>query len=217
MWDFGIRNREWTIKQRCFRFPMMSSSAISSTLHSALTLFVGRRKSIRPVKMSDEVLVWLSVWSEVQIVRIRSSWCHCQPITPSSLAPFKSRLILSFWYRLTQVVLEKRPLNGWCCCCCCCCCCCIVYSVRLCMCDCVWLCSGRRCAWRARRLSATWRWATRGWRASCRSRSVSTRCCDESRSASAERSGNVSDVAPNTNTHSSVYRTAGWLCVGLCK
>ena len=24
----------------------------------------------------------------------------------------KSRLVLPFWYRLTQVVLEKRPLNG---------------------------------------------------------------------------------------------------------
>ena len=31
---------------------------------------------------------------------------------PSSLASFKSRLFLTFWYRLTQVVLEKRPLNG---------------------------------------------------------------------------------------------------------
>ena len=32
--------------------------------------------------------------------------------TPSSLASFKSRLILPFWYRLTQDVLAKRPLNG---------------------------------------------------------------------------------------------------------
>jgi len=30
----------------------------------------------------------------------------------SSLASFKSRLVLPFWYRLTQVVLEKEPLNG---------------------------------------------------------------------------------------------------------
>ena len=34
------------------------------------------------------------------------------PKTPSSLASFKSRLVLPFWYRLTQVVLENRPLNG---------------------------------------------------------------------------------------------------------
>jgi len=32
--------------------------------------------------------------------------------TPSSLASFKSRLVLPFWYWLTQVVLENRPLNG---------------------------------------------------------------------------------------------------------
>ena len=32
--------------------------------------------------------------------------------TPSSLASFKSRLVLPFLYRVTQVVLEKRPLNG---------------------------------------------------------------------------------------------------------
>ena len=34
------------------------------------------------------------------------------PKTRSSLASFKSRLVLPFWYRLTQAVLEKRPLNG---------------------------------------------------------------------------------------------------------
>ena len=32
------------------------------------------------------------------------------PKTTSSLASFKSRLVLPFWYQLTQVVLEKRPL-----------------------------------------------------------------------------------------------------------
>jgi len=31
------------------------------------------------VKLSDEELVWLSAWSEVQIVCIWSSWCHCIP------------------------------------------------------------------------------------------------------------------------------------------
>jgi len=34
------------------------------------------------------------------------------PKTPSSLASFTSRLVFPFWYRLTQVVLEERPLNG---------------------------------------------------------------------------------------------------------
>jgi len=34
------------------------------------------------------------------------------PQTPSYLVSFKSKLVLLFCYRLTQVVLEKRPLNG---------------------------------------------------------------------------------------------------------
>ena len=34
------------------------------------------------------------------------------PKTPSSLASFKSRLVLPFWYWLTQLILERRPLSG---------------------------------------------------------------------------------------------------------
>ena len=34
------------------------------------------------------------------------------PETPSPLASFKSRLVLPFWYQLSQVVLEKRLLDG---------------------------------------------------------------------------------------------------------
>jgi len=37
------------------------------------------------------------------------SWCHCHSL---SLARVKSRLVLPFWYRLTQVVPEKGPLSG---------------------------------------------------------------------------------------------------------
>ena len=58
----------------------------------------------------------LSVWSEVQIVCIWSSWCHCIP-KPGHLLPHSN----PDWfhiseYRLTQVVQEKRPLNGCCVC-----------------------------------------------------------------------------------------------------
>jgi len=41
---------------------------------------LGASKSIRPVKI-DEVLAWLSVWSEVQIICIWFSRCHCHPIS----------------------------------------------------------------------------------------------------------------------------------------
>ena len=79
----------------------------------ALTPLVGSQEEHPACKqLTDEVLVWLSVWSEVQSVCISSSWCHCHPKTPSPLATFKSRLVLPFQYWLTQVVLEKRLLNG---------------------------------------------------------------------------------------------------------
>ena len=58
------------------------------------------------------MLVWLSVWSEVQVVCIWSSWCHCRPKTQSSLASFKSRLFFTFLVLSYSAVLEKRPLNG---------------------------------------------------------------------------------------------------------
>jgi len=71
-------------------------------------------------KLSGEVLAWLSVWSEVQMICIWSSWCHCHPIISCSS---KIDNGLPFWCRLTHVVLEKRPLNGrsssscwWCVC-----------------------------------------------------------------------------------------------------
>ena len=61
------------------------------------------------------MLVWLSVWSKVQIVCIGSSWCHCHPKTTSSLLNLE-------WFYLSgtvlprfQVVLEKRLLNCRCC------------------------------------------------------------------------------------------------------
>ena len=71
--------------------------------------WLGGRKGIRPVKnLSGGVLAWLSVWSEVQTC-IWPSWCHCYSL---SLASAKSRFVLPFWYRLTQVVPDKGPLNG---------------------------------------------------------------------------------------------------------
>ena len=78
-------------------------------LLSTLTLLVVRQEE-HPAckKLSDGVLVWLSVWSVVQMICILSSWCHCHPII-SCFSKIQNGL--PFWCRLTQVVLEKRPLN----------------------------------------------------------------------------------------------------------
>ena len=83
---------------------------------SALTLLVGRQEGHSACKkLSGRVLVWLSVWSEVQTY-MRPCWYHCHSL---SLAPVKSRLVLPFWYRLTWVVPEKGPLNVCVCVCVC--------------------------------------------------------------------------------------------------
>ena len=62
--------------------------------------------------LSNEVFVWLSVWSMVQIVCIWSSWCHYIPKPHHLLPHLNPTVVLPFWYRFTQVVLVNRPLNG---------------------------------------------------------------------------------------------------------
>jgi len=74
---------------------------------SALTLLFGRQE------LSGGVLVWLSVWSEVQTC-ICPSGCHCHSL---SLSSAMSRLVLPFWYRLIRVVPDRGPLNGCVCVC----------------------------------------------------------------------------------------------------
>jgi len=75
---------------------------------SALTLLVRRQEGhLACKKLSDEVLAWLSVWSEVQTCTSLSGF-HYHSL---SLALVKSRLVLPFWYRLTRVVPDKGPLN----------------------------------------------------------------------------------------------------------
>ena len=83
---------------------------LKSWAFSALTR-LGIGKSIQPVKIE-----WLGVgvvicleWGADCLHIVQLMALH--PKTPSSLASFKSKLVLPFWCQLTQVVLEKRPLN----------------------------------------------------------------------------------------------------------
>ena len=68
------------------------------------------KKGIWPVKTewSGEVLVWLSVWSKVQMICVWSGWCHRHPIISCSS---KIQNGLPFWCQVTQVVLEKKAIN----------------------------------------------------------------------------------------------------------
>jgi len=73
---------------------------------SALTLLVGRQEGHPACKKTE--------WSGagVAICLERGAELHMAQPMPLSLASEKSRLVLPFWYRLTQVVLDKGPLNG---------------------------------------------------------------------------------------------------------
>jgi len=100
----------------CFRILSAIMLLMYSDLFafSALTLLVGRQEG-HPACKNWAVGFWhgLSAWSEVQTC-IWSSWCHCHSL---SLVSVKSRLVLPFWYRPTQVIPDKGPLNGCVCVC----------------------------------------------------------------------------------------------------
>jgi len=50
----------------------------------------GRASAVRPVKTEWDVLAWLSVWSEMQMIAYGPA---DTTDTPSSLAPVKSRMV----------------------------------------------------------------------------------------------------------------------------
>ena len=68
---------------------------------SALTLLVGRQEGHLACKKTE--------WCDAgMVICLKPSWCHCHSL---SLASVKSRFVLLFWYWLTWVVPEKRPLS----------------------------------------------------------------------------------------------------------
>jgi len=69
---------------------------------SALTLLVGQQEGHPACKKQQTCIL--------------PSRCHCHSL---SLASVKSRLVSPFWYRLTRVVPDKRPLNVCVCVCVC--------------------------------------------------------------------------------------------------
>jgi len=103
----SLIRHQLTLLLSCCR---MQGLASPECLQCALMLLVGQQEGRPACKnwLSGGVLAWLSVWSEVQTC-IWPSWCHCHSL---SLATVKSRLVLPFWYWLTQVVPDKGPLNG---------------------------------------------------------------------------------------------------------
>jgi len=80
-----------------------------------LILLVGRQEEHPvPKKLSDEVYhAGVVIYLEQSTVDLHTVQLMPRLPPQSSLASLKSRMILPFWHLLTQVVLEKRPLNGY--------------------------------------------------------------------------------------------------------
>ena len=95
----------WRVGYNSFLTPSVTIGSIVTVPSLLWRCWLDRRKGIRPVKKrSDEVLAWLSVWREVQMICIWFSWCHCHLIISSFS---KTQNGLPFWCRLTQVILKK--------------------------------------------------------------------------------------------------------------
>ena len=101
----------------CQLMPKIAESLFSMLPHwwisysaafSALTQLC-IRKNIWPVKN------WVMRYWHGYLSGARCKWFAYSladaTATPSSLASLKSGMVLSFWYQLTQIVLEKRPLS----------------------------------------------------------------------------------------------------------
>jgi len=104
---------------QCYAFSAMPSVLCLqcyafSAMPSVLWRCFGSRKGIQPVKTEWWDAGVVICLGEMQTC-IWPSWCHCHSL---SLASVKSRLFLPFWYRLTWVVPENWPLNGYVCFCC---------------------------------------------------------------------------------------------------
>ena len=85
---------------------------LTITAFSALKLLVGRQEKHWPVK-NWLMRCWCGYLPGARCRLFAYDPADATAIPkPHHLLPLKSRLVLSFCYRLTQAVLEKRPLNG---------------------------------------------------------------------------------------------------------
>jgi len=92
---------------------LMTMFLVSINALSALTLFVRRREehpACKNARQNDEVLAWLSVWSEVQMICMWSSWCHCHPIISCFV---NIRIGLTFLVPVYSGCLGKKRVSGF--------------------------------------------------------------------------------------------------------
>ena len=84
-----------------------------SVAFSALTLLVLHQEQHWPVKIERWGVGGVICGARCRLFAYGSADATAIPKPRHLLPHLNSRLVLPFWYRLTQVVLEKRPLNGY--------------------------------------------------------------------------------------------------------
>jgi len=79
-----------------------------------LTLLVGHQEQHPAcVKLSDEVLAWLSLWSKIQMICTWSSWCHSlrMNLSLTSTSKIYLTILISAHWTTTLPNLSQYPFN----------------------------------------------------------------------------------------------------------
>ena len=98
----------------------LSMIAHKKTLHICTSVSFFFRRKLYWHSWNFTIIDAFAVDSRLMTVSSFHCWTGITLFVPSdvmSLASVKSRLVLPFWYWLTQVVLDKGPLNGCVCVC----------------------------------------------------------------------------------------------------
>ena len=93
-------SKHWRRRNQCYYFSLAKSCVLRHC-------WLGGRKGIRPVK-NWAVECWCGYQSGA---RCRLAYGPADATATHCLLLQQSRLVLPFWYRLTQVVPDKGPLN----------------------------------------------------------------------------------------------------------
>ena len=111
-WPVYWPKNGWLVGYSCLKNTVVYYFFLPSVLWHC---WLGDRKGIRPVKIEwygVDVAIWLEQGADLHMAQL-------MPLTLIVSCFCKIQIGLPFWYRLTRVVPEKRPLNGCVCVCVC--------------------------------------------------------------------------------------------------
>ena len=105
IYKYCLNSSLWNYLRQSVRWILTISPAFKYCL--LFHCWLGGTKGIQSVKNSV-----VGCWHGYLPGYLHITHLIPMPLTVSCFSKIHSRLVLSFWYRLTQVVLDKGPLNG---------------------------------------------------------------------------------------------------------